>query len=91
MNDMTQSNFSYFRKAVTRAVSNYSISAKDLYFSQSQRGYYADYRPAYPDKTPADFTVYQDMDETVRVYGNPDALVPTIDTFTDLADFEVNL
>lgn len=92
ISDMTKSNLKLFRESVTRTVCrNPEISSDDLYFSQTQRGYYAEYRTAYPNETPGDFVVYQDLNGSVSVHGNLGALVPTIEKFEDLADFEANL
>ena len=92
ISDMTKSNFKIFRESVTRKVcSNPEISAEDLYFSQTQRGYYAEYRPAFPNETPADFIVYQDLNGSVSLHGNFGAMVPTIEKFEDLTDFELNM
>ena len=89
---MTKSNLKYFRESVVRTVCrNPEISAEDLYFSQTQRGYYAEYRPAYPNETSADFIVYQDLNGSASLYGNFGALVPTKRIFEDMMDFETSL
>lgn len=92
ISDMTKSNFKLFREAVTRKVcNNPEISAEDLYFSQTKCGYYAEYRPAFPNETPADFIVYQDLNGSVSLYCNFGALIPTKSIFENLTDFEFDL
>ena len=46
--------FSDFRGEIKRAA---RANAQHFYFSQSRDAYYADYRPTYPEHSPADFTV----------------------------------
>lgn len=57
----------------------WKINAEDLYFSQGRNGYYADYRPSYPEKTNGDFTVTENILTGERkIYGNFGSLTPTI-------------
>lgn len=68
-----------------------NIKEDDLYFSQTARGYYMEYKPNYPEKSNGDFIVYQDLNGSISVHGNMDALVPTINKYEDINDFEENL
>ena len=74
-------------KATLMKVDN-SIKEDDLYFSQTAAGYYIEYKPKYPNRSDADFIVYQDLVGSVSVHGNMSALVPTIEHFEDIDDFE---
>jgi hypothetical protein len=65
-----------------------SINAEDLYFSQTTNGYYIEYRPKYPESSPADFIVYQDLAGSISVHGNMSAIVPTIHQYENIEDFE---
>ena len=68
-----------------------NIKEDDLYFTQTVRGYYMEYKPNYPEKSNGDFIVYQDLNGSISVHGNMDVLVPTIDKYEDIEDFEKNL
>ena len=68
-----------------------NIKKDDLYFSQTVTGYYMDYRPNYPEKTNGDFIVCQDLNGSISVHGNMDAVVPTINHYEDIEDFEERL
>ena len=68
-----------------------NIKDDDLYFSQTVRGYYMEYKPNYPQKSNGDFIVYQDLNGSISVYGNMDAIVLTIEKYEDIDDFEDNL
>lgn len=68
-----------------------NIKEDDLYFSQTARGYYMEYKPNYPEKSNGDFIVYQDLNGSISIHGNMDALVPTINKYEDINDFEENL
>ena len=52
--DLSEMGFSDFRREIKRAAGK---SAERFYFSQSLEAYYADYRPTYPERSAADFTV----------------------------------
>ena len=65
-----------------------TIKDDDLYFSQTTSGYYIEYRPEYPNKSNADFIIYQDLAGSISVHGNMLALVPTIEHYDDIKDFE---
>lgn len=55
------------------------------YFSRGvYGGYYADYRPDYPDKTAADFTIYLGCDR-VTLYQET-ATIPTVKQYSDMMD-----
>lgn len=68
-----------------------NIKEDDLYFSQTSSGYYLEYKPNYPEKSNGDFIVYQDLNGSISVHGNINAIVPTIDMYEDINDFERNL
>lgn len=68
-----------------------NICDDDLYFSQTVTGYYMEYKPMYPERSNGDFIVAQDLNGSISVHGNMDALVPTIRKFEDIEDFEKNL
>lgn len=68
-----------------------NIKENDLYFSQTARGYYMEYKPNYPERSNGDFIVYQDLNGSISVHGNMDALMPTINKYEDINDFEENL
>lgn len=65
-----------------------NIKEDDLYFSQTTSGYYIEYKPEYPNRTNADFIVYQDLAGSISVHGNMSAVVPTIEHYEDINDFE---
>lgn len=59
------------------------------FFSQGvYGGYYADYRPGYPDKTAADFTVYlcNGSDSPRLTVYQETATIPTIKQYSDMMD-----
>ena len=68
-----------------------NINEDDLYFSQTVTGYYMEYKPKYPERSNGDFIVCQDLNGSISVYGNMDSLVPTINKYEDIEDFEKNL
>lgn len=70
---------------------NRDIKEDDLYFSQTASGYYVEYKPNYPERSNGDFIIYQDLNGSISVYGNLEALVPTINKYEDIEDFEKNL
>ena len=57
-------------------------------FSQTKDGYYADYRPDYPNKTAADFTVYlcNGSDKPRLTVYQETATIPTIKQYSDMMD-----
>lgn len=82
-----------FKKRVKAKLTqiNNDIKEEDLYFSQTTSGYYMEYKPNYPNRSNGDFIVYQDLNGSIQVHGNMDALVPTIEKYEDIADFEERL
>ena len=68
-----------------------NIKEDNLYFSQTVTGYYMEYKPEYPNRSNADFIVYQDLNGSISVHGNMSALVPTIKKYEDINDFEQRL
>ena len=70
-----------------------SKNAENWYFSQTATAYYADYRPKYPEKTAADFTVMLDFGHTkarLNIYADT-ALVPIIRQFSNMQDLITEL
>lgn len=82
-----------FRKRVTTKLLQVSGNIKegDLIFSQSILGYRIAYRPCYPESSNGDFDVWQETDGTITVRGNFQALIPTINKYKDIEDFETRL
>lgn len=50
-----------------------------------------EYRPCYPEKSNGDFNVSQDVTGKISVYGNFDALIPTINHYNNICEFEAKL
>jgi len=68
---------------------NPDIKEKDLYFSQTEMGYYIEYKPHYPESSPADFIVFKHLlVDAMSVHGNMNAVVPTIQHYEDINAFE---
>ena len=82
-----------FRQRVTNKLKSVDENTKedDLHFSQTATGYYMAYRPNYPENTNRDFIVYQDLNGSIFVRSNMDALVPTINHYENIVDFEERL
>ena len=73
-----------------RIIINSARIKEGWYFSQTKECYYADYKPQYPDKTPADFTVavnHSTVPARITIYADTVTL-PIIRNFTDLYDLE---
>ena len=70
---------------------NSEIEDDDLYFSQTLTGYYLEYKPKYPEGSPADFIVCQDLNGSISIHGNMDAMIPTIKHYENIVDFEMHL
>lgn len=68
-----------------------NIKEDDLYFSQTATGYYMEYKSNYPERSNGDFVVCQDLNGSISVHGNLDALVPTINHYENITDFENRL
>lgn len=69
-----------FKKFVAKKCEEWGVEPEHMYFSQMQKGYYADYRPKYPHKTNGDFTVSEDIITGKRkIYGNLGSIIPTIE------------
>ena len=65
------------------------IKDDDLYFSQTQTGYYIEYKPLYPESSPADFIVFKHLlVDDMSVYGNLKALIPTAVHYDSIDEFE---
>lgn len=87
-------NAKFFRDIVTNILisKNKEIKAEDLYFTQTLTQYSLLYMPKYPEKTAADFVVYQDIfDGTMSLHSNLDAMIPTIRHFEDMSNFNFKL
>lgn len=66
-----------------------NIKDDDLYFSQTQTGYYIEYKPLYPESSPADFIVFKHLlVDAMSVYGNLKALIPTSVHYESIDEFE---
>lgn len=71
--------FQTFKQLILNKCKTWEIDTEDIYFNQTRDNYYADYKPEYPNKSGADFTVVKDIwKNTLQIYGNFDALIPTI-------------
>lgn len=71
--------FQTFKQLILNKCKTWEIDTEDIYFNQTRDNYYADYKPKYPNKSGADFTVVKDIwKNTLQIYGNFDALIPTI-------------
>lgn len=71
--------FQTFKRLILNKCKTWGIDTEDIYFNQTRDNYYADYKPEYPNKSGADFTVVKDIwKNTLQIYGNFDALIPTI-------------
>lgn len=71
---------------------NPEIKDEDLYFSQTQSGYYVEYKPNYPESSPADFIVFKHLlVDAMSVHGNYGALVPTIKNYENIDEWENSL
>lgn len=87
-------NAKFFRDIVTNILisKNKEIKAEDLYFTQTLMQYSLSYKPKYPEKTAADFVVYQNIfDGTMSLYSNSNAMIPTIRYFENMSDFNLKL
>lgn len=77
--DGNNDGFQAFKQLILNKCKVWEISTEDIYFNQTRDNYYADYKPKYPNKSGADFTVVKDIwKNTIQIYGNFDALIPTI-------------
>lgn len=77
--DGNNDGFQTFKQLILNKCKVWEINTEDIYFNQTRDNYYADYKPKYPNKSGADFTVVKDIwKNTIQIYGNFDALIPTI-------------
>lgn len=65
-----------------------TIKDDDLYFSQTARGYYLEYKPNYPNSSGKDLVLYQDLNGSISVHGNGNSFYPGVTAFEDISDFE---
>lgn len=84
MKPINEYSFRGFRQLIVQTAAN----AGHWYFSQTRDGYYADYRPEYPNKTAADFTVYlcNGSDKPRLTLYQETATIPTIKQYSDMMD-----
>ena len=84
------SKFKEFQRQTIKTLREFDndITEADLYFAQTLTGYSVAYKPNYPDTSAADFSLHQNLDGTLTLYGNGDALVPTIQEYASFEDFE---
>lgn len=89
MKPLNEYGFSGFRSMILSA----SKDAENWYFSQTATAYYADYKPKYPEKTAANFTVMLDFGHAnarLNIYADT-ALVPIIRQFSSMQDLITEL
>ena len=70
------------------AIKNAVKDKDNWYFSQTREAYYADYRPSYPQKTNADFTIVLDhspVRSRLTVYADT-ATIPIINQYSRMED-----
>lgn len=85
MKPINEYSFTDFKRLILHA----AASAEPWYFSQTIEGYYyADYRPEYPNKTAADFTVSlcNGSDKPRLTIYQETATIPTIKQYSDMMD-----
>ncbi len=64
------SDFKTFQNKVTSKCDEWEINKEDLYFSQTTNGYYADCKPTFPNRSIADFTIFQDNMGCIKIYNS---------------------
>ena len=79
-----------FKKRVLNILltKNSELQESDFHFAKETSGDYLVYRPLHLQESPADFIVHQDLNGSISVHGNLQAMVPTIEKFEDLDDLE---
>ena len=60
------SNFKLFQINVKEV--GYPWNGENIYYSQVKDGYYADYKPSYPDKTKEDMFIFWDGKEKLSLH-----------------------
>ena len=89
MKPLNEYGFTDFKSAILTAA-----KVKDnWYFTQTRDCYYADYRPSYPEKTAADFTVMLDHSHTIsrlNIYADT-ATIPTIKQYSKIEELQKEL
>lgn len=81
-------NFKIFKKQIKRILQKIDIyNEENIYFSQTVSGYYAEYKPLYPETSAADFVIYKGLTESVSIHAHSASLLPTIKHFENMADF----
>ena len=89
MKHLNEWSFTEFRSDIASTIKDH----ENWYFSQTATAYYADYRPKYPEKTAADFTVMLDFGHAnarLNIYADT-ALVPIIRQFSNMQDLITEL
>lgn len=82
MKTLDEYGFADFKSRICGVVRDHA----NWYFSQTKDAYYADYRPRYPQKSAADFTIVLDFSHTttrLSVYADT-ALVPIIRQYSSM-------
>ena len=84
---------SVFKSRVVKKILslNNEVKEQDFRYSKTDWGYYLEYRPLFPNESPADFIVFMDLVGCMSVHGNLQAMVPTIEHYESLGDFEQKL
>ena len=88
--NLSEFGFFDFRREINRAAKR---NANNFYFTQTRDAYYADYRPAYPKRTTADFTVcllFGSSAPRLSMYQGT-ACVPTIKQYHTMSELLYDL
>lgn len=75
--------FNDFCNAIIETVGN---KRKDFYFSQTLTGYYADYRPQFPEKSNGDFLIAYDHFKDKITISADTLAVPIIKQYISIQD-----
>lgn len=90
MKPLNEWSFSKFRSLIMSASKN---PYDEWFFSQSRNCWYADYRPKYPEKTAADFTIVVDHstpNPRMTIYQDT-ATLPTIKQYSNVHELTADL
>lgn len=89
MKPLNEWSFTEFKHLIWGASKN----RDEWYFSQSRDSWFADYRPNYPERTAADFTIVVDHsipNPRMTIYQDT-ALLPTINQYSDILELAADL
>lgn len=89
MKPINEYSFTEFKSLILGASKN----SNEWFFTQTATGYYADYRPKYPERTAADFTVAIDfsvINPRMTIYQDT-ACLPTIKQYSKVSDLTDDL